>query len=258
MHLLSQDESHKYSEIQKMRGLLGLQESDLEFLSPLKLDQLSFLRLKITNAILEEQSGIWEPLARVSKFMPNFLNAKVSEDILGPQIAANITYHMPPKDALGIASHFSTKFFCDVLEHIIPEKIEHIIRESPFDLMKKVIQELRKRNNYLLIGSLIDVTPMNIVYKISMETTDLEMIHIMDFIMKRDRLVELLEAYDENRILNLIKISIQLNKMEGLLESFSYTKVKTREKIENVLPKLSLEEIKKLKPIAETYNITLY
>jgi hypothetical protein len=124
--------------------------------------------------------------------------------------------------------------------------------------MKKVIQELRKRNNYLLIGSLIDVTPMNIVYKISMETTDLEMIHIMDFIMKRDRLVELLEAYDENRILNLIKISIQLNKMEGLLESFTFTKVKTREKIESVIHKLSLEEIKILKPIAETYNITIY
>jgi len=67
-----------------------------------------------------------------------------------------------------------------------------------------------------------------------------------------------LEAYDENRILNLIKISIQLNKMEGLLESFSYTKVKTREKIENVIPKLSLEELKILKPIAETYNITIY
>jgi hypothetical protein len=91
-----------------------------------------------------------------------------------------------------------------------------------------------------------------------MDTSDLEMIHIMDFIMKRDRLVELLDAYDENRILNLIKISIQLNKMEGLLEAFSFTKVKTRQKIDNVLPKLSLEEIKIYKPIAEIYNITIY
>lgn len=254
--MLSQEESHKNSELQKISGLLSVQDSELEFLSHLELNQLSFLRLKITSAVMEEQSSIWEPLAKVSKFMPNFLNAKVSEDILGPKITANITYHMPPKDALGVATHFSIKFFCDVLENIIPEKIEHIIRESPFDIMRRVIQELRKRKNYLLIGSLIDVTPIPTVSKISMETTDTEMIQIMDFITKRDRLTDLLDSYEESRILNLIKISIHMDKMEGLLEVFSYTKLKLKDKVQNAVQKLTLEEKNIYKKSAEQFSIT--
>jgi hypothetical protein len=255
--LLSQDESHKNSELQKIGSLLGTAEEEIHFLSSLPADKLSFLRMKITTAILEEQSGVWEPLARVSKFMPNFLNAKVSEDILGPKITANITYHVPVKDALAIATHFSTKFFCDVLEHIVPEKIEHIIKDSPNDLMKRVIHELRKRKNYLLIGSLIDFTPISTVLKISLEVDDSEMIQIMDYITKRERLTELLDNYEDSKIIGLTKASIKLEKIEGLLEVFSFTKVKTKQKIERILDKLSYEEKSIYKNPAGEYGITI-
>lgn len=256
--MYSSDEMHKNSEIQKIMNLLSVEEKDLEFLSGLSVDSLSFLRMKITSAILEEQSGVWEPLARVSKFMPNFLNAKVSEDILGPKITANITYHVPTKDALAIASYFSTKFFCDVLEHIVPEKIEHIIKESPHDLMKKVVHELRKRENFLLIGSLIDYTPISIVHKISLEVNDSEMIQIMDYITRRDRLVELLDIYEDSKILGLVRASIKLMKMEGLLEVFSYTKQKTREKVQRLIGRLSSDEKDIYKIPAEVYSIIIY
>jgi len=256
--LYSGDEMHKNSEIQKIMNLLSVEQKDLEFLSGLSVESLSFLRMKITSAILEEQSGVWEPLARVSKFMPNFLNAKVSEDILGPKITANITYHVPTKDALVIASYFSTKFFCDVLEHIVPEKIEHIIKESPNDLMKKVVHELRRRENYLLIGSLIDYTPISTVHKISLEVNDSEMIQIMDYITRRDRLVELLDLYDDSKILGLVRASIKLVKMEGLLEVFSYTKNKTREKVQRLIGRLSSDEKDTYKIPAEAYSIVIY
>lgn len=255
--MYSSDELHKNSEIQKIMSLLSVEQKDVDFLSTLSIDNLTFLRMKITTAILEEQSGVWEPLARVSKFMPNFLNAKVSEDILGPKITANITYHVPTKDALGIASHFSTKFFCDVLEHIVPERIEHIIRESPNDLMKKVVHELRKRQNFLLIGSLIDYTPIPSVHKISLEVDNSEMIQIMDYITKRERLVELLDFYDDTKILGLIKASIKLMKMEGLLEVFSYTKSKTKDKVQKLIQRLSSEERDIYKLPAQAFSITI-
>lgn len=255
--MYSSDEMHKNAEIQKIMNLLSTEQKDLEFLSGLSIDNLSFLRMKISSAILEEQSGVWEPLARVSKFMPNFLNAKVSEDILGPKITANITYHVPTKDALAIASHFSTQFFCNVLEHIVPEKIEHIIKESPFDLMRKVVHELRKRENYYLIGSLIDYTPISVVHKISLEVNDSEMILMMDYITKRERLVELLDNYDDSKILGLIRASIKLLKMEGLLEVFSYTKNKTKEKIQRLIERLSSDEKDVYRVPAEAYSIAV-
>lgn len=87
------EDSNKKSEIQKIVHLLHSSEETMEYLNSHTHEQLTDLRLKITHAILEEQSETWEPLAKVTKFMPNFLNAKVSEDILGPSITANITYH---------------------------------------------------------------------------------------------------------------------------------------------------------------------
>ncbi len=57
--MLSQDESHKNSELQKIGSLLGTAEEEIDFLSSLPTDKLSFLRMKITTAILEEQSGVW-------------------------------------------------------------------------------------------------------------------------------------------------------------------------------------------------------
>ncbi|MCB1142506.1 MAG: hypothetical protein H7A24_14080 [Leptospiraceae bacterium] len=250
------EDSNKKSEIQKIVHLLHSSEETMEYLNSHTHEQLTDLRLKITHAILEEQSETWEPLAKVTKFMPNFLNAKVSEDILGPSITANITYHVPPKEAISIANYFSTKFFCDVLEHVIPEKVEPIIRESNADLIRKAVHELRKRKNYYLIGALIDYTPMQHIHKISMEVDNPDMVLILEFITKRERMSELLDLYIDTKILGLIRASVDMNKMDDLLDVFSLTTGKTREKVIGLIKnKLEDSYREKYREPAKEYDI---
>jgi hypothetical protein len=108
-----------------------------------------------------------------------------------------------------------------------------------------------------LIGSLIDFTPISTVLKISLEVDDSEMIQIMDYITKRERLTELLDNYEDSKIIGLTKASIKLEKIEGLLEVFSFTKVKTKQKIERILDKLSYEEKSIYKNPAGEFGITI-
>ena len=148
-------------------------------------------------------------MAKVSKFMPNFLNAKVTEDILGPSIAANLSYHLPAKDALGIAAYFSIPFFCDVLEHLVPEKIVDMIKQSPFDLMRRAVNELIKRKNYFLIGSLIDYTPTESVDKIARGLSNLgDLISITYNARDKSRVLGLFKQFDDAKILGVMQAGL--------------------------------------------------
>jgi hypothetical protein len=235
----NQAESNNESEMSKLSQILRSSEEEISFLNSIKEEDLEFLRSRIHHAIMEEQAGVWEPIARVSKFIPNFLNAKVSQDVLGPQITANITYHVPTRDALSIASYFSTSFFCDVLEHIIPEKIQHIIEESPLDLMRKAVHELRKRKNFILIGNLIDYTPISYIHKISIEVDDKDMVQILDHIQKRMRMIELLDLYEDAKIMGITKASLMLDKIDALKEIFEHAPFKAKEKVRKILTHLN-------------------
>jgi hypothetical protein len=92
---------------------------------------------------------------------------KSHHDILGPQITANLSYFLTPREAISIASHFSTSFFSDIIEHLVPERISEMIALTPFDQMRRAVNELIQRGNFFVIGSLIDFTPIESVDKIA-------------------------------------------------------------------------------------------
>lgn len=198
---MSNKHEQKEFELKSIQNLLGVSGEDLSFLEKLEHSEINKLRNQIILFMQEGQKEIWVPMAKVSKFMPNFLNAKVSEDILGASIAANLSYHLNPKDAIGIASHFSIKFFCDVLEHLVPEKIEDMIQQSPFDLMRRAVNELLTRKNYFLIGSLIDYTPIDSVEKIAKGIENLgDLISITYNARNKSRVLNLFKRFDDNKI----------------------------------------------------------
>jgi hypothetical protein len=200
-----EEHHHINTEIERISHLLNVKTEELKFLEVHSYDKLTFLRQNISVAIQSEQSGVWGPLAKVAKFMPNFLNAKVSEEILGPHITANITYHIDVKDAISISNYFSTKFFADVIEHIIPEKIQPMLEISPLETMRKVFLELVKRKNYYQLGSIVDYTPTDKVYKI---THDIEpsliLVEVTKFANKKDRMCEVIKRYTDAKLKSIV------------------------------------------------------
>ncbi|HNO26835.1 MAG TPA: hypothetical protein PKK94_27895 [Leptospiraceae bacterium] len=244
-------------EFEKISHLLNTDESELKYLLKLEEEEIGHLRMKVGSAILEEQSGIWEPLAKVTKFMPNFVNAKISEEVLGPKISANITYHLSASDAVSISGFMSAKFFCDVLEHLIPEKIEFIIRATPLEQMRKAMNELKRRKNYFLIGSLIDYTPVPSVEKLSKEMDDaFEILEILHYTAKKDRMLSVIESFGEDKLFRIWKKGIELDGSRNYLDIFRHASDSLTRRLKSFYGRLDSEEQSRLKVILEKYELS--
>ena len=233
---MSNKQEQKEFELKSINNLLGVHGNELSFLEKLEPEEVNTLRNKIILFMQDGQKEIWVPMAKVSKFMPNFLNAKVSEDILGPSIAANLSYHLHPKDAIGIAGHFSIKFFCDVLEHLVPEKIEAMINQSPFDLMRRAVNELLSRRNYFLIGSLIDYTPIDSVEKIARGIENLgELISITYNARDKARVLNLFKKFDDNKIYGVMVAGLNSNLSEELKTIYEHADQELLDKTKKII-----------------------
>ncbi len=233
---MSNKHEQKEFELKSINNLLGVHGSELSFLEKLEPEEINKLRNQIILFSQESQKDIWVPMAKVSKFMPNFLNAKVAEDILGPSITANFSYHLHPKDALGIAGHFSIKFFCDVLEHLVPEKIEPMINQSPFDLMRRAVNELLTRRNYFLIGSLIDYTPIDSVEKIARGIENLgELISITYNARDKARVLNLFKRFDDAKIYGVMVAGLNGNLSDEIKTIYEHADEELLEKTRRII-----------------------
>jgi len=125
----------KQTEIQKLLHFLQVKdESHFSFLQKLNKDELHQLRLTIIDVSQFTQTDIWKRLTGVAKYFPNYMNAKISETVMGPLIAANMSYYMPEKDAIAIMKYMSTSFLATVSEYMTPEKAQHLINQIPMDI----------------------------------------------------------------------------------------------------------------------------
>lgn len=204
------DETEKKEfEMHSLSNLLGLSVEEISYLNQLTGEQISILKNQFLLGMQNGQREIFVTIAKVSRFMPNFLNAKVSQDILGPQITANLSYFLTPKEAIAIAGYFPTKFFADVIEFLVPEKVSEMIGLTPFDQMKKAVEELISRKNFFIIGSLMDFTPIESVDKMARGLSNPEhLIHITYHCQNKKRVLELFQAYGERRIFEVISTGL--------------------------------------------------
>lgn len=242
---MENNHNHHIAEVQKIAHILGITEESLDFLSVHPQEKLSYLRHHISSAIQSEQSGVWEPLAKVTKFFPNFLNAKVSEEVLGPHITANITYHVNVKDAINISNFFSLKFFADVMEHVLPERVEPILDAAPPEKMKQVLIELLKRKNYAQISGLMDYTPVEKAAKLTLEVKDYAVLSDVAFYSeKRTRLWQILATYSDERNIGFIRAVVKDGREDMLKEIIESADSSFQAKLKSLIANME-EEIKK-------------
>lgn len=208
---MSIDKSEKKEyELHSLQNIFGTSLEKISYLNKLNSEDLLSLKNLILETIQNGQKDIFVTIAKVSRFMPNFLNAKVSHDILGPQITANLSYYLSAKEAIAIASHFTTSFFADVVEHLVPEKISEMIAITPFEQMRKVVNELILRKNFFIIGSLIDYTPLSSVEKIAKGIPDPSHLILITYnCQDKLRVLKLFQNFGEQRVREVIQAGLE-------------------------------------------------
>lgn len=215
---VSDSKINKNTELKRLEHILGKQKEELGYLDKLEAGELFDLKNSIADAILNEHADSWEKLAKVSKFMPNFINAKIAQEVLGPSLTANFTYFIPVKDAINISAHFSKKFMADVSEHLNPSRLEPLLKEFPNERIKKIISELEERNGYYTMGNFLDYMPQDKILTLSEQIKSEEtLIRTASYCNKKERLAPVVLSFSDDKAKSLLRKSADLDLCEDVL-----------------------------------------
>jgi len=212
--------SGKYVELLKLKHLLGDQSmGKLQFLEKLSQEELEVLREHIQNA-LYDQSEHWQKIARVTKFFPNYMNAKISEQVIGSAITANISYYIDIRELTGIMKHLSLPFIAEVTQLLIPSKSAQIVNEIPLDLLRKVVLYLLQQDKHIVVASFIEVVNQHRVRELAAALKDADLLICAQYIKDKTLITHVFESFSRRKQLELLMVAIDLNLLDVLLELY--------------------------------------
>ena len=232
----------KQTEIQKLLHFLQITDvSEFAFLDKLSKDEIHQLRLKIIDVSQFTQTDIWKRLTGVAKFFPNYMNAKISETVMGPLIAANMSYHMPVKDAISIMGYMSTQFLATVAEHMTPENARDLINQIPMAILKKVTTELVKSKKFMTAAGFVDVSDVprlvelsKIIYK------EEDLIRISTFVENKQYIAKIVEGFSDDRMDKIITIAYQHDMQQEVISVFSHLSNKEMQRVLKIVSQLPI------------------
>lgn len=231
------DDNKKQTELQKILTLLQIeQDESFSFLNKLSKEELQLLRLKIIDVAQFIQTDIWKRLTGVAKFFPNYMNAKISETVMGPLIAANMSYYMPEKEAISIMKYMSTPFLATVSEYMTPENAKNLINQIPMDILKKVTIELVKRKKYLVAAGFVDVSEISRLIELSkVITNENDLIKISSFVENKEYIAKIVEGFSDERLNKIITLAYNNQEQEEVLNVFIHLNKKETQRILKVI-----------------------
>jgi hypothetical protein len=232
----------KQTEIQKLLHFLQITDvSEFAFLDKLSKDEIHQLRLKIIDVSQFTQTDIWKRLTGVAKFFPNYMNAKISETVMGPLIAANMSYHMPVKEAISIMGYMSTQFLATVAEHMTPENARDLINQIPMAILKKVTTELVKSKKFMTAAGFVDVSDVprlvelsKIIYK------EEDLIRISTFVENKQYIAKIVEGFSDDRMDKIITIAYQHDMQQEVISVFSHLSNKEMQRVLKIVSQLPI------------------
>lgn len=230
----------KQTEIQKLLHFLQVnEESEFSFLEKLTKDEIHQLRLKIIDVSQFTQTDIWKRLTGVAKFFPNYMNAKISETVMGPLIAANMSYHMPVKEAISIMGYMSTQFLATVSEYMTPENAKELINQIPMHILKKVTTELVSKKKFMTAAGFVDVSDVprlielsKIIYK------EEDLIRISSFVENKQYIAKIVEGFSDERLNKIITVAYQHDMQQEVLTVFTHLSRKEVERVLKIITQL--------------------
>lgn len=236
------DLERKQTEVQKLLHLLQIEDSnELSFLEKLNKDEIQLLRLKFVDVSQFTQTDIWKRLTGVSKFLPNYMNAKVAETVLGALITANMSYYMPIKDAISIMKHLSIPFLASVSEFLVPEKSQPLINQIPIELLKRVTTEVISKKRYIVAAGFVDVLDIpklielsKVIYK------EEDLIRISSFVENKDYIAKIVAEFTDARLEKIIKTAYDTNLQDEVLTVFSHLSNKEIMRTFNIISTLHI------------------
>jgi hypothetical protein len=186
-------------ELQKLAGVIDLQESDLGYLAHLGADQLRELRETVSTALYSRHESRFGRMAAVSKLVPAAISAKAS-GLVGPALSAQVAGALDPQHAVKLAKAMKPSFLADVTTYLDPGRVTEIVKAMPPGVVVPVGQTLLKRKEFLTLGRFTSVVDPDTALAASEGADGMGLLHLALYTEDRSALDAIVTRIDDERL----------------------------------------------------------
>lgn len=239
------------TEIEKLAHVLKVTPDKIQYLRSLGLDDFRQLNQSISDRLLTDSSDVWARLAGVAKFMPNFINAQVAKSLLGPNITANLTYHVDVKQAVAIAKSLNIEFLAQVAENLVPARAQHIIQAFPMDVLVSLTRILTRDKKYFTMGAFVDYMDKEKILALSREIPDTEsLLRVALYTQNKAHVATLTDGYSDEKIVDMVETAQRKDLWPSVIGLLAYFTEAQHQRLAGLVGRVSVDALLGMVPFA--------
>lgn len=165
--------THARDQLETLREL-WLTDTDLTFLADLPPETLSRLVREVEahhQRTTASQRTVYETLARTTRFIPNFMVAKLGAG-LGAYVQARICEYLEPKAAAALAKAFDPATVAEISLHLDTVLAAQIAAHTDIDTLEKITELLHERGLARRLGEISDALDERVLEKLVQRIRD--------------------------------------------------------------------------------------
>lgn len=167
----------KRPQVETLREL-WLTQSDLTFLEELPEGALARIVREVEQhhqRVSESQRTLYETMARTTRFIPNFMVAKIGSG-LSPYVKARICEHLEPKAAAALSKAYDPATLAEISLHLDAELTARIAAHTEIDALAQITDLLAQRGLSRRLGEVSDALDERVLEKLVQRIRDPERI----------------------------------------------------------------------------------
>lgn len=192
------------AELLRIANLMGVGPEDIEFLGQLSAASLAEFRQQLIGVYFEENPSL-KRLARIANMLPSSVIAKITEEAIGPILAARVVGEVDTKAAVGILKRVPIDFICDTAVQADPRRVIPLFSETPTPIAKDVADELIRRKEYVAIGQLIAFVEDDVMEHALSNASDIDILKSSFLVEDKERLGDGVAMLTDARVRSLIR-----------------------------------------------------
>ncbi|MBV6492610.1 MAG: hypothetical protein LDLANPLL_00605 [Turneriella sp.] len=247
------------TEIEKLAHVLKVPTERLHFLRSLSMEDFQVLNQTISDRLLTDSSNVWSKLAGVAKFMPNFINAQVAKSILGPNITANLTYHIDTKHAVSIAKSLNIDFLAEVAENLVPARAKHLIEAFPMEVLVNLTRVLTREKKYFTMGAFVDYMDVEKIHALSKEIPDTEsLLRVGLYTQNKEHVAKLLDGFADEKIIELVETAQRKDLWPAVIGLLAHFSDAQHQRLASLVGRVSVDALLGMVPFALEHGALVY
>lgn len=197
------------AEVGHLRRELDAPDDALAFLGAFDAADVRRLRIATAESLAARHRKTFRSMASASKLLPKPILGTIGEKAVGPLICSKIAAELEPGHARKIVGSFSVPFLADLCRTLDTVSAGPVLLAIPAKVAVPVGRELYERADLDTLARFIDVVDLELIPPMLEIIDDDALIRIAIVAQSRERLSEIFEQLDDERLLDLVEAAVR-------------------------------------------------